>query len=191
MVEVMNELKDYIRCYDGLVDSTWCNSVIEAFNNSETSYFDREQRPSFHEYNISQRFIAKDPVWVPIQEKISKVLIDVVELYMEDLDIHRDFPAKYAFEQHRMKMYQNNEYDQFKEHVDVQNYESARRFLVCFLYLNTVGVGGETNFPRIPYAVEPKCGRILVFPATWQYRHAGLPPVSDKKYIIGSYLHYV
>ena len=62
---------------------------------------------------------------------------------------------------------------------------------MLFVYLNSVVTGGETNFPRLDYAVQPKCGRILVFPATWQYRHAGLKPQSDKKYIVGSYLHYL
>ncbi len=184
-------LTDYIKCYDGLVSEDFCKSAIDAFNKSETSYFDRQQRPSFHEYNISKRYVAKDPLWVPVQEQITKILIDAVELYMDDLDISPDFPAKYAFEEHRMKMYQNNEYDQFKDHVDVQNYDSARRFLVCFVYLNTLDRGGETNFPKLDYAVKPKCGRILLFPANWQYRHAGLPPVGTNKYIIGSYLHYV
>ena len=90
-----------------------------------------------------------------------------------------------------MKMYTNNNHDQFKDHVDVGDYNSARRFLVCFLYINTVGVGGETNFPKLDYAISPVRGRILLFPATWQWRHAGLPPVSGPKYILGSYLHYV
>ncbi len=185
------ELKDYIRCYEGLIDESFCQSVIEAYGKSDATYIDREQRPSFYEYNISQRYLAKDPLWIPIQEKISKVLIDAVELYMEDLQVLQDFPAKYAFEENRMKMYRPNEYDQFKDHVDVGNYASARRFLVCFIYLNTLDRGGETNFPKLDYAVKPKCGRILLFPSTWQYRHAGLPPVGDNKYIIGSYLHYV
>ena len=187
----MNELKDYIRCYDGLVDDDWCLDVRKKFDASETSYLDREQRPSFHEFNISQKYIAKDDTWVPIQQKITKTLVDAVEIYMRELDLGPDFPGKYAFEEYRMKMYDTNEYDQFKDHVDVQDYNSARRFLVCFLYLNDVISGGETNFPKINFAITPKCGRIVVFPATWQYRHAGLPPISNRKYIIGSYLHYV
>ena len=185
------KLKDYIKCYDDLIDERFCESVIDAYGKSDATYIDREQRPSFYEFNISQRYTAKDPLWIPIQERVSKVLIDAVELYMEDLQVLQDFPAKYAFEQHRMKMYRPNEYDQFKDHVDVGNYDSARRFLVCFIYLNTLNRGGETNFPKLDYAVKPICGRILLFPSTWQYRHAGLPPVGDNKYIIGSYLHYV
>ena len=102
-----------------------------------------------------------------------------------------DFPAKYSFEEFRIKQYDNNGNDQFRDHVDVGDYNSARRFLVIFLYLNDVNVGGQTNFPKLDYAVSPKCGRILIFPSTWQYRHSGLPPEDDKKYIVGTYLHYL
>ena len=35
-----------------------------------------------------------------------------------------------------MKKYMPNNIDEFKEHVDVSDYASARRFLVFFLYLD-------------------------------------------------------
>ena len=185
------KLEDYVRIYDKLVDKDFCEDVIQAFHKSNSVYIDREQRPTFRELNISERFLEKDPVWYPIQSRISNIFTIVVKTYMKDLDLGPDFPGKYAFEQFRMKLYENNGHDQFKDHVDVQDYASARRFLVCFLYLNEVKQGGETSFLKIDYAVSPECGRIVVFPSTWQYRHAGLPPVSSKKYIVGSYLHYV
>ena len=185
------ELKDFIRQYDNVVDEGFCNQIIQTFDSSDFEYFDREQRPSFNELNISKKYLEKDSKWMSIQEKVQNHFIDAIELYMSELDLGPDFPSKYAFEEFRVKMYNANEYDQFKDHVDVGNYNSARRFLVCFLYLNTVKVGGETRFPKIEHSVSPKCGRILLFPATWQWRHAGLPPLTSKKYIVGTYLHYV
>ena len=182
------ELKDYIKVYDALFSDEFCDSVIEAFGQSDRTVIDREKRPSFTEMNISQRYMAKDPLWIGIQEKIQSVFIDCVQLYMQSLKVENDFPQKYAFEEYRVKMYNNNGHDQFKDHVDVGDYNSARRFLVLFLYLNTVEVGGCTSFTRLNTTVSPMKGRVLLFPATWQYRHAGLPPESDKKYIVGSYL---
>ncbi|ADO97899.1 2OG-Fe(II) oxygenase [Synechococcus phage S-SSM5] len=185
------KLTDYIKCYDGMFDESFCKSVIQAFNQSKVERIDREQRPSFNEMNISQRYIAKDPLWMSIQKHIQTVFIDAVELYMNSLQVEADFPARYSFEEYRIKQYDNNGYDQFKDHVDVGDYNSARRFLVMFLYLNDVHLGGATNFPKLQHAVTPECGRILLFPATWQYRHSGQPPESDKKYIVGTYLHYL
>jgi len=185
------KLVDYIKTYNGLVTETFCRNVIETFHESNGEYIDREHRPSFTELNISKKFLEKDYAWTGIQKQLTDTFIEAVEMYMNDLDLGPDFPAKYAFEEHRLKHYKNNNYDQFKDHVDVGDYNSARRFLVCFLYLNDVKEGGETKFSKLDYAISPECGKILVFPATWQWRHAGLPPVSGPKYIVGTYLHYI
>ena len=189
---MVSELKDYIRCYDSVVDEAFCKNVIRTFDldieNQE--YLDEAKRPSFTQLNITQQYLNKDEKWINIQAKLQKIVSDYVEVYMKDLDLGPDFPSKYTFEQYRMKKY-NPKYDEFKDHVDVGDYNSARRFLVCFLYLNTVQVGGETDFPKINYSIQPKCGRLLMFPSTWMYRHAGRPLPSGQKYIVGTYLHYL
>lgn len=185
------KLTDYIKTYDNILDESVCKSIIESFSKSDSVYVDREQRPSFRELNISKKYEDKDPLWMDHQETILNALDGVVDKYISQLKVGPDFPAKYAYEEFRMKMYQNNGHDQFKDHVDVQDHESARRFLVMFIYLNTVNVGGHTEFPIFNHQVASKCGRILLFPATWQYRHAGRSPISSEKYIVGSYLHYL
>ncbi len=189
--DMVTKLTDYIKCYDNLINDELCQEIIDAYKQSGTTYINREQRPTFHELNISKKYKAEDPLWIKPQKIITETFIDSVELYMKDVDVARDFPTKYTFEEYRLKRYEANDYDQFKDHVDVQDYGSARRFVVIFAYLNTVEEGGETNFPRLDFSIKPKQGRILVFPANWQYRHAGLPVRSNDKYIIGSYLHYL
>ena len=80
--------------------------------------------------------------------------------------------------------------DRFDTHIDVGNHESARRFVSFFMYMNDVTEGGETFFEQLDYKVTAKCGRIVMFPPMWMFPHAGLPPVSDDKYIVTTYLHY-
>ena len=142
-------LTDYIKLYDDMFDEKFCQTAIKTFNESEITRIDREQRPTFNEFNISQRFMARDPAWMSIQKQIQTVFIDIVKVYMNALQCEPDFPAKYSFEEFRIKQYDNNGKDQFRDHVDVGDYNSARRFLVLFLYLNDVEVGGKTNFPRL------------------------------------------
>ena len=189
---MVTELKDYIKVYDGVVEEQFCKSIIRTFDldieNQE--YLDEDRRPAFTQLNITQQFLAKNPKWMEIQPKLQKIFIDYVDLYMKELDLGPDFPLRYTFEQYRIKMY-NPKYDEFRDHVDVGDYNSARRFLVCFLYLNTVTNGGETDFPKLSHSITPKCGRLLMFPSTWMYRHAGRKVPSGKKYIVGSYLHYL
>ena len=184
------DLKDYIRTYDSVFTRDFCDATIVAFSKSDSIYLDREQRPSYTHLNISQRFHAQDPLWMGIQRKLSDDFTKVLRQYIQDVDMIPDLPVKYGYEEFRMKKYENNNYDEFRPHVDVGDHATARRFLVVFLYLNDVEEGGETDFPKLGVSIKPECGKILVFPPTWQYRHAGKIPVSNDKYIIGSYLHY-
>lgn len=188
------DLRDYIKVYEGLTDLKFCASVIDSFiedKDKYAEYIDSEQRPAFYEFNITRRFLKKDKTWTPIQNQLTKIFNSATDLYMKDLEAEQDFPHKYAYEEHRLKMYQMNRYDQFKDHVDVQDHNSARRFVVMFLYLNTVTSGGETNFPKLNHWVAPRAGNVLVFPANWMYRHSGCLPNSGPKFIVGTYCHYL
>jgi len=190
-LDMATKLLDYVKVYDKLVPDDFCQSILETFGESDHQYIDREQRPSFTQLNLTQRLKAQDPLWVDKHKELENRFVDAVELYMDELGLGPDFPNKYCFEEFRLKWYKTNNYDQFKEHVDIYDHNSARRFLVVFLYLNDVTEGGETKFMKLNWTVQPKRGSILIFPPTWMYRHAGLPPVSNDKYILGTYLHYL
>ena len=110
---------------------------------------------------------------------------------MLELDLRERFPPRNTIEQIRLKHYAANGIDRFDNHVDIGDHDSARRFLVLFFYLNDVEEGGETTFTHLDYSVKPKQGSCLLFPPTWMYPHAGEKPVSNDKYIVGTYLHYV
>ena len=53
---------------------------------------------------------------------------------------------------------------------------------------NDAREGGETAFPDLDLRVEARAGRLLMFPPYWMFQHAGLPPKSNDKYIISTYL---
>jgi hypothetical protein len=64
-----------------------------------------------------------------------------------------------------------------------------------FYYLNDVEEGGETAFDdkvsEYYLKVKSKQGRIVMFPPMWMYPHKGLKPISNPKYIISTYMHYL
>ena len=185
------ELERYIRTFDNVVAPDVCKSIIESFSKSESEYVDREQRPSFSHFNISKRYNEQDPLWVKHHDTLMDAFDKHIEEYVRLVDCGPDFPFNSSYEEFRIKKYGNDGHDQFKDHVDVQDYATARRFLVLFLYLNDVAEGGETHFPMLDLKITPVCGRLLIFPPTWMFRHAGLSPVTNEKYIVGSYLHYL
>lgn len=81
--------------------------------------------------------------------------------------------------------------ERFDEHVEVTNLETARRFLVAFIYINDEYEGGETEFPQFQIAVKPKQGNMVHILAMWNWLHKGNAVKKKPKYIVGTMMHYV
>ena len=58
------------------------------------------------------------------------------------------------------------------------------RQISAILYLNDVDEGGETYFDRFNMTIQPKAGRLILFPSTFPYTHEARTPVSGNKYIL-------
>ena len=181
-------MKKYIQVYENVITKEICDNLIQKFEVSKDQHVatDLDNHRHFTEININQH---KD--WSNQVQGVYSVLRPYVNRYKEECKItDTQWPDEYGFEQIRFKRYLPNDRDEFKEHVDVGDYNSARRFLVFFLYLND-NKGGETSFSEYNHKVQPKAGRLLMFPPTWTYLHTGHKPIDTSKYIIGSYLHYL
>jgi len=185
----------YVKIYDDVLPKQFCESVIQKFESQPeqqvVTYF--EDHRSFTELNINQHMND----WSNEFEYLFGSMQTYLNQYKKDVGVDdRSWPEQMGYEQLRIKRYLPNTKDEFKFHVDVNDYFSARRFLVYFWYLNDVTDGGETAFqlnrsttPKIK--VQPRAGRLLMFPPLWTHPHIAMPPVSSAKYIIGGYLHYI
>ena len=190
----------YIKIYDDVIDADSCNMLIGKFESAEEDQYEevrqveRDKAIAFTQINL-----ANNDDWTSVQNGMLEMFQDYILAYINDCNIQpKQWPTTYGYEAIRMKRYLNNDYDRFDPHVDVLNSETSRRFLSFFIYLNDVDEGGETEFLNlykpgtyIPYKIKPQRGRLLMFPPTWQYYHAGLKPISGMKYLLHSYLHYV
>ncbi len=184
----ISSMKKYIKVYDDVLPEYQCKALIEKFeiNKDQHVSTDLEGHRHFTEININQH---ED--WQTFVQGLYGNLRPYVEKYRKDCDIQdKQWPDKFGFEQIRFKRYLPNNKDEFKSHVDVGDYASARRFLVFFLYLAD-NENGETGFDEYDIKVKPKAGRLLMFPPTWTYLHTAYKPKKNPKYIIGSYLHYI
>lgn len=56
------------------------------------------------------------------------------------------------------------------------------RFLTYIWYLNDIENDGYTEFVD-GTRVQPEKGKLLLFPATWEYLHQGVTPINETKYI--------
>lgn len=67
----------------------------------------------------------------------------------------------------------------------------TRRVLATMMYLNDDFEGGETEFLHQSRRVEPKTGRMLIWPAHFTHLHRGNPPLSGEKYIATGWIEFM
>ena len=177
---------NFIATYDNVLSKDQCQHLIDKFEDSQVQWQKTELKDhrSFTEININA---YED--WKEYEKIIYTTLRPYINKYAEKFKITHNWPERFGWEQIRFKKYEVNGKDEFKEHVDVMDYASAKRFLVFFLYLND-NTGGLTDFPEYDTMIKPKAGKLLMFPPLWTHKHIGHKPLEQPKYIVGSYLHY-
>tara|TARA_R110002020_G_scaffold38787_1_gene116199 strand:- start:217 stop:795 length:579 start_codon:yes stop_codon:yes gene_type:complete len=191
-------MDNLIRVYDDVIDEESCQKLIEKFEKFEEHFEEVYEKDEEERISFKQLQLVKFKEWESVQQGMLELFQDYIVRYKMDCNIKdKQWPEEYGYEAIRMKRYLNNDIDRFDPHVDVLDHNTARRFLAFFIYVNDVDEGGETKFVNlnkegtyIPLTVNPKRGRLLMFPPMWPWYHAGLKPESGKKYLIHSYCHY-
>ena len=191
-------MDNLIRVYDDVIDEESCQKLIEKFEKFEEQFEEVYEKDEEERISFKQLQLVKFKEWESVQQGMLELFQDYIVRYKMDCNIKdKQWPEDYGYEAIRMKRYLNNDIDRFDPHVDVLDHNTARRFLAFFIYVNDVDEGGETKFVNlnkegtyIPLTVNPKRGRLLMFPPMWPWYHAGLKPESGKKYLIHSYCHY-
>ena len=169
-------------------DASICDKIIENFesNSSQLQVIRNSGKPDFtqlelkgnegYELEAANAFADLASKYVSYYENEAKLAI---------------FPKNYQFEGMRVKSYSPENNERFDYHVDAISKSSSTRFLAMFVYLNDVEEGGETVFPTMEFKVKPKKNTLFMFPPLWMYPHSGQKPISGKKYILSTYLHFV
>jgi prolyl 4-hydroxylase len=184
----IDKLSHYVRVYDHSLEEAVCRRMIESF-----AGLARFQRPN----GRGIRAGLEESAWTELNvTALSDVhflgmfrqLIDrALERYNNDIGLPIPIPNTPQTSELVMKRYRPGQDERFQLHFDAINFVS-NRYLVLMWYLNDVAEGGETSFPHLDLMVKPRCGRLLIFPPYWMYQHQGLPPVSEEKYILSTYL---
>lgn len=184
----VDHLTHYVRIYDDHLDRALCLRMIESFTGLA-----RFQRPNgrgiragleqsaWTELNVTalsdEHFLAM----------FRKFIDEALARYNADISLPIPVPATPLMSELVLKRYRPGQEERFQLHFDAVNFRS-NRYLVILWYLNDVAQGGETDFPHLHLKVQPRAGRLLIFPPYWMYQHQGLPPISGDKYILSTYL---
>ena len=196
---------NFIRIYDNVLSAEKCSYFVNKFEkHSELHEIqDNSQGKTLTMINLMN---SADTPFREDLNFLSNIFMESVEKYKKDCHIQPlQFPDKFGIEPFKIKRYLPNTTDEFPKHVDVRDMNTARRFLVMFVYLTNNEAGQteiniKSDYRGVDYeeskegsVVLSSCkqGSILLFPPMWPWMHTGVAPAKTAKYIIGSYLHYV
>ena len=175
-------IKDYITVYDDVITSKSCDDLVNFFEkNVEKSFKEEKKDKSFQELNLQY--------FPQYRDETNELFKSFVDKYQKDNNIPDScWPSSYELENTRFKKYLPNSNDRFDLHTDATITETSTRFLAFFIYL-TDNELGHTSFPTRDIKIQPKKGKLLMFPPNFCYPHIGEKVTDKPKYIIGNYCH--
>ena len=189
--KIKNDLPNdkFIFVKDNVLDKNTCEKIIQMFelDNQKSrgrvgdGYIDINFKKTFDlAFSHCEKWKELDEiVFNYLSPQLSEYLI---KLYEDDPPSIRLFMCSHIFDNgYQVQKYEKNS-GFYKWHSDIRTSENSTRFVTFLFYLNDVNEGGETLF--INGKVNPKAGRLLLFPSTWTYMHKGSVPISDHKYIL-------
>ena len=187
-VSATRDLARYVQWFDHALDANLCRRLIESFDELERFQMRNDRgainalpSSAWTELNVSKVADAS------FEALFRQQTLQYLDRYNEQVRMTLPIPPRNRLENLRIKRYLADQDDQFQPHFDALDY-TCNRYMVFLWYLNDVAEGGETEFCDLGLRVDARAGRLLMFPPYWMYQHAGLPPRSNDKYIISTYL---
>lgn len=181
-------LDNFIRVYDGAMPAAVCQRLIDTFENFPEQQIanGRNARSGLENSQWTEMDIGK-LANRELKQQFHQWIQQYKARYEHDCGMPEPLPDASGYAQLIMKRYRTSGDEGFQTHFDSLR-DVANRYLVILWYLNDVTQGGETHFNDLDIGVEPRQGRLLIFPPYWMYRHTALSPISEPKYIISTYL---
>jgi len=197
----MIKFEDYIYTDHNALPEDLCKEIIDRFEKDDrkreghilrrgTVVVDKTLKDS------EDLFITALKEWKDIDNILAKIVSENIQNYLDHC--YKGFnkldpvPTPFGscrFEDagYNVKSYNPGGY--FNWHNDNTQEEQPRMFAMLY-YLNdlTNDGGGHTEFAD-GTSVTPTVGKLVMFPAVWNFIHRGCPPLKYKKYIISTYIH--
>lgn len=187
-IDVIHE-NNFIVIYQGL-DKELCASVVALFDQDDRKARGKVGRAgrSFRTDDTKVSWdldVPNDGVWKDAFQKFHPRIEACISDYVARSPILKSFQLQATG--YKIQMYPQNE-GYFRWHADSVGEDAGDRLVAMVLYLNDVEKGGETEFYHQGMKISPKAGRLVLFPAGWNYMHCGHSPESGDKYIISTFI---
>ena len=195
---MINSFSDFIYVADGTLDPEFCKNVIEKFEKDDRKKpgimgRQEEQRVDTSIKDSIDLYISSLPEWKDEDKVLFDSLHEHHRLYLDKgkwRDIYR--PGLGDLNDGGYQIQRTRPGAGYVWHHDAAFGDSVKirgvRSSTYIWYLNDIDEDGYTEFID-GTKVQPKTGRICIFPASWTYIHRGYPPKNQTKYIVTGWMH--
>ena len=190
---MIDSFSDFIYVSDGALEPEFCKNVIEKFEKDDNKHqgIIGVGRPNTSIKDSVDLNISNYPNWK-----------EQNHVFYQSLNIHHGlyYNGKWSKEQFISADLNDSGYQiqrtrpgagyvwhhdaAFGDSVEIRGVRSS----TYIWYLNDIDEDGYTEFID-GTKVQPKTGRICIFPATWTYMHRGYPPKNQTKYLVTGWMH--
>ena len=195
---MINSFSDFIYVADGALDQEFCKNVIEKFEKDDRKKpgvmgREEEQRVDTSIKDSIDLYISSLSDW----KEEDKVLFDSLHehygLYLDKgkwRDTHRPGLGNMIDSGYQIQRTRPGSGYTWHHDTALGNYVQTKgiRSATYIWYLNDIDEDGYTEFID-GTKVQPKTGRICIFPATWTFIHRGYPPKNQIKYIVTGWMN--
>ena len=200
-------MEKYIYINKKSLSTEICRDIIDLFENEDRKYDGVTHGGLQKNIKDTKDFIIpeNEPKWYKYYHLFHNEIIRNLQLYLNKLNENDSFKninqnttnnykhfnnIKISHSVFMIQRYIMNKGRYIYHHdfsVDIKN--KKNRIITYLWYLNDVTEGGETDFSDLNLNVKPEAGKLVLFPATWDFPHCGKIPISSNKYIVTGWLY--
>ena len=193
MNEKTYSINNFIGVYDNYISLEECNKAIKLFEdqdkfNNTLNRLDFEQAPVTQKQD--QQYFAGTKNMSVWWEDLKSLIVNLdmaCNHYIKTTGADTSYDSFLFTDMKIQKTLPTEGYHVW--HIEHgKGFSNEPRAFVFSVYLNDIKEGGETEFLHFSKRVQPKTGRIVIWPAAFPYVHRGNPPLSGEKYILTSWM---
>ena len=182
-----SKFSDFIYIERDALPKSFCNNVIEKFEQDDRKRQGQVGSGVHLEIKRSSDLsITELEDWKSYDQAFFRCLNNGLKKYVkflpEEYTIHKALSEIKNDTGYQIQRTQPGDY--YIWHHD----QSATRMVTFIWYLNDVKDGGYTEFID-GTRIQPEAGKLIIFPATWDFLHRGVSPKTETKYLCTGWVH--
>ena len=167
-------MSDFI--VESYLDTDLCDKIVKDFD-SRDSVWTNSTRGYW--------LVSSNDMSTELMTQYKQQVFNFLQYYKECYpDAFEGFAGMRMSEPFNVQKYEPNQFYS-RWHCENNGHQSFQTRVLAFMtYLNTVEVGGETEFMYQNVVSKPIQGKTLIWPAYFTHTHRGCPAPQQNKYII-------